>query len=207
MKYDEDYFERGVETGVSLYQNYRWMPEMTIRMAHYVVQHLQLKPKMKVLDYGCAKGYLVKALRILDIYAYGCDISRYAIDHADPEVKDLLEFIPESGIPYNSVFDVIITKDVLEHMTEGALNKFIRQSYLISQRAFHVVPLGNGHGYVIPEYEQDKTHIIRRPVDWWCERFESAGWTVEEMTYRKKGIKEAWTARFPKGNAFFTLSR
>ena len=32
-EYNQDYFERGIELGISGYNNYRWMPEFTIPMA------------------------------------------------------------------------------------------------------------------------------------------------------------------------------
>jgi len=69
-KYDEEYFESGLATGKSCYLNYRWLPELTIKMAHNIIRYLDLKENEKILDYGCAKGYLVKAFRILDIEAY-----------------------------------------------------------------------------------------------------------------------------------------
>ena len=82
-EFDENYYENGVITGKSCYVNYRWMPELTIKMAHSIIKYLNLNSNVKVLDYGCAKGFLVRALRLLDIDAYGCDISEYAINNAD----------------------------------------------------------------------------------------------------------------------------
>lgn len=69
--YDREYFEYGVETGKSNYQNYRWIPELTIPMAMTIIDLLGIKPNESVLDYGCAKGYLVKALRMLHRNAWG----------------------------------------------------------------------------------------------------------------------------------------
>ena len=39
----------------------------------------------RILDFGCAKGFLVKAMRILDVAAQGVDVSKYAIDRVDGE--------------------------------------------------------------------------------------------------------------------------
>ena len=65
--YDEDYFERGLSSGKSGYDNYRWLPELTIKFAYKIIKELNLREGDRVLDYGCAKGFFVKALRILDI--------------------------------------------------------------------------------------------------------------------------------------------
>ena len=87
MSYDADYFERGIETGKSRYQSYRWMPEATTAMAMAIIDELGIKPFDRVLDFGCAKGYLVRALRILHRQAWGVDISEYAISKVDKEVN------------------------------------------------------------------------------------------------------------------------
>ena len=47
--YNGDYFERGAETGVSLYSNYRWLPELTIPMCHHIIQFLNLKNMFCIL--------------------------------------------------------------------------------------------------------------------------------------------------------------
>ena len=38
--FNEDYYERGAETGKSLYSHYRWMPELTIPMAHHLARYI-----------------------------------------------------------------------------------------------------------------------------------------------------------------------
>ena len=60
--FDEKYFEDGVRSRVSAYENYRWMPERSIREASSIINNI---PFNTVLDYGCAKGFMVYALRLL----------------------------------------------------------------------------------------------------------------------------------------------
>ncbi|MDD9370982.1 MAG: methyltransferase domain-containing protein, partial [Acidimicrobiales bacterium] len=47
----------------------------------------QLAPA-RVLDAGCAKGFLVQQLRARGVEAFGIDISEYAISEVDDEVQD-----------------------------------------------------------------------------------------------------------------------
>ncbi len=74
--FDEKYFEDGVRSRVSAYENYRWMPERTIREASSIINNIQFD---NVLDYGCAKGFMVYAMRLLGKEAYGVDVSEYAV--------------------------------------------------------------------------------------------------------------------------------
>ena len=79
--YTQDYFENGINSGLSLYENYRWLPHSTIPMAASIAQKLGFNSTTTVLDYGCAMGYLVKAFRYLGFEASGFDISDYAISN------------------------------------------------------------------------------------------------------------------------------
>ena len=85
--YDEEYFERGIENKKSCYTNYRWIPELTIPLAFSMIEYLKISPEEKILDFGCAKGYLVKAFRLLHRQAFGYDISDYAKESAPYDVK------------------------------------------------------------------------------------------------------------------------
>ena len=210
ITYDEEYFENGLTTGKSCYLNYRWLPELTIKMAHNIIKYLGIKENEKVLDYGCAKGYLVKALRILDIEAYGCDVSNYAIKKVDAEIREHCKLIKNKKIliPFNFNFNWIITKDVLEHMREEMLDEFILQSYKKSNKCFHIIPLGDeNNNFIIPDYSLDKTHTLMKPRDWWIKKFESFGWNLFSFDYKIRGVKENWTQKYDKGNGFFIFKK
>ena len=208
--YDLDYFERGIMTGKSLYANYQWMPEMTLRMAHYIIRCLQIKDGDRVLDFGCAKGFLVKALRILGVSAWGCDISHYAIANCDSDAKPFCILADGfTGIIPCSLgdFDWIISKDVLEHMDGRDLDDFILYSASRARNSFHVIPLGNEETgkFIIPEYDRDTTHFNIHGARWWGNKFSSLGWRLRWYTNQITGIKENWTSIYPEGNGFFAL--
>lgn len=203
-QFDRDYFENGIAAGVSCYTNYRWLPELTVPMARAIARHMLLTREELVLDFGCAKGYLVKALRQDGFLAYGADISPYAISQADEGVRNLLSLVAPGEVPRGS-WDCIIAKDVLEHATEDDLPNILRAFHRSGARLFVVVPLGDGNGrYVIPEMEKDVTHRIRQPAEWWAHRIYEAGYSFVWTDYALPGIKENWTTRYPEGNGFFT---
>lgn len=208
--YDEAYFEYGIESGVSLYQNYRWMPELTIPMVMTIIDFLEIKRHQTILDFGCAKGFVVKALRLLYRNAYGVDVSRYAIDNVDPYVKHLclLKKGPcyvdaKHGFP--RVFDYCIAKDVFEHLSVSELSEEIYA--LPSDRIFAVIPLGEEGRYRAPANDLDVTHQICENESWWVNFFEKEGWRVIDLRLSIPGIKDHYYARFPTSHGFFTLSR
>ena len=206
--YDKEYFEDGIVTGKSCYQNYQWLPELTIKMAHNLIKYLSVKDGEKILDYGCAKGYLVKALRVLDVEAYGCDISEYAMHTIDTDVRDYCRLLPASGeLPFDMTFDWIVSKDVMEHMSEEQIDSFLTQAAGASRKMFHIIPLGDNGVFRVSSYHEDPSHIQIQDEDWWMKRFEACGWKVTSFEFIVKGIKEKWTQRYPKGNGFFVLEK
>lgn len=205
-EYDEDYFENGIPSGKSLYENYRWLPDLTISMAHHIAKIMQMEYDETVLDMGCAKGYLVKAFRLLGYDAYGVDISSYAISMADDMVREyvrLVKPLEDFKLPVN-FFEHIVCKDVLEHVPYNQIDGTLKLLRSQGKQMFAIIPLGDGNSYIVPAYELDITHKIRESLDWWIKQFKAAGFTIKFVTLQCRGIKGNW-AMWKGGNGFFLL--
>lgn len=204
--FNKDYFENGINTGVSLYTNYRWIPELTIPMAFRMIEFLGIKPTDKVLDYGCAKGYVVQAMRLLYRDCYGVDISEYAVEESEKHIRPYLQVLNGSNdllnLPFGiKQFDYVIAKDVFEHIPAEELKVIVANLRQICRCLFVVVPLGDGQKYYEPAYEFDKTHVIREDITWWSNLFLHSGFSVVKQHYKIPGIKDNWKCE--NGNGFF----
>lgn len=199
--FDKDYFQNGIKTGKSLYDRYRWMPELTMSMAMAMIDYLDIKRTDRILDYGCSRGYLVKAMRLLHRLAYGTDISEYAINDCDNEVKDFLRILnPDGTIPFKAPFDFGISKDVLEHIPYKYIDFVFEQLSKHCKELFIIVPLGEDGKYRILQYELDSTHVIRENDDWWAQKMSTFFTDLIVIDY-VPGIKGNWYDVNPKGNA------
>lgn len=170
-KYNEDYFLRGEETGVSNYSDYKWLPSLSYSLAGALIKFLDIKDKEVFKDYGCSRGYLVKALRDLGVNAYGLDISKWAIDNCHPDVKDSVYLI-QSKIIFTQ--DYFYCKDVLEHLTDDELNEVLDTAFSYTNKSLlFIFPLCevDGGPYLYPNDEKDKTHIQRRTLASWLSLF------------------------------------
>jgi len=196
--FDEKYFEDGVRHRVSAYENYRWMPERTIREASSIINNIKFDT---VLDYGCAKGFMVYALRLLGKEAYGADVSEYAVENCHPKVKDYLQVI-ETTEQLSGGWDLIIAKDVLEHIPKDLIPSVLSELRRRCKTLFVAVPLGDGKRYRIREYEMDVTHVVREPEEWWLTAIVNAGFKIKYFDYEFGHLKENWTENHPHGNAF-----
>lgn len=205
-QYDADYFLRGRQTGKSLYEDYRWLPGLTIPMVNSIINHTGIAKSDTILDFGCARGYVVRAFREMEYNAYGYDTSKWAIENADESVRDYL--MDSDHICFSHNYDWIVAKDVLEHVDYIALvvNDLLK---VARKGVFVVVPLSEWDGteYVITEYEKDVTHVQRLSLMTWLAMFVRPGWSVT-ASYRVPGVKDNWhKPEWERGNGFITARR
>ena len=213
IKYDKDYFENGIAKNISCYENYRWLPELTYPIAFSVAHCLKLKKNDDVLEYGCAHGYLVKALNDFGINAFGVDISEYAIKNCPNDIKKRLSIIKENNFNKvikkfklkKKIFDHAISKDVMEHIDKDKLPNILNNLSKICKNLLVVVPLGDNSIYRIDTYHLDKTHIIAENEKWWINLFKTNGFKLSKFEYKIDGIKDKWYKINKKGNGFFFL--
>ncbi len=88
LKFGYEYFDGTRAQGYGGYSyDGRWQA-----VARRLVAHYGLGPGDKVLDIGCAKGFLVKDLRdaVAGLTVFGLDISSYALSHAHPDAQAYL---------------------------------------------------------------------------------------------------------------------
>jgi hypothetical protein len=193
-KFNKDYYEDGVRKKLSGYQEYKWMPTRSIPEAIDIIQNINFNT---CVDYGCAKGFLVHALRILGKDAYGEDISEYAIKNAHPAVA---EFV---SLPNDKTYDLLIAKDILEHVEETELPKLLNIFTKKAKNFFFVIPLGDDNLFRIREYEVDITHVTKKDEEWWMTLFARCNIKITKFSYSFGSVKEKWIQSYPYGNGFF----
>ena len=114
-EYGFDYFDGSREYGYGGYRyDGRWLP-----IAEDLIAHWGLKPGMRVLDIGCAKGFLVKDLMKAcpDLDAFGLDISEYALMHCESEVVGRLHLGNALKLPFpDKSFDAIVCINAIHNL-------------------------------------------------------------------------------------------
>jgi predicted TPR repeat methyltransferase len=194
--FTKDYYEDGVRKHISGYENYSWQPTRSIPEALDIQNYFDFDT---CVDYGCAKGFLVHALRILGSKAYGEDMSEYAIENCHPAVKDYL------SLPNKKIYDLLICKDMLEHVEEVDIPAVLHLFKQKSDQFFFTIPLGDNDRFRIREYEVDITHVTKKDEEWWIKTFEKHGFELIKFCYEFGSIKRKWVDKFPYGNGFFIL--
>ena len=203
-KFDKDYYENGVKKGISGYENYKWLPTRSIPEAITICENINFQ---SVLDFGCAKGFLVHALNLLGKEAIGVDISEYALQTSLEQVKDKLFLLDKPLSEMEFKIDLLIAKDVLEHIPEEDIDNVLSEFYKVCDQAFLVIPLGDNDAFRIREYEIDKTHVTRKDEEWWINKIKKSGFKLKSFNYNFGNIKEKWIPQYKYGNGFFIITK
>ena len=206
--YDADYYERGKVSGKGWLENYRWMPQRNFREALAYIDYLELNENSFVLDVGCAKGFIVRALNELEIKAHGCDISEYALSFTKP--FDCWYCTNDESWTMRSNFGYThaIAKDVFEHLTKEQLPKVLNNIAKVTNKIMCIIPMGDNGYYRIPEYHLEISHLICENEEWWINKFIEYGWSLVKGTNHVKGLKDNWqTDKQNYGNYVFVLER
>ena len=189
-RFPAEYYLRGQSLGLSCYENYSWHPEMTEPTARAILECLQPAPGDTLLDFGCARGYLVRVFRAWGYSAWGVDVSRWAVgEGADSDAKPYLS--TELQLEH---YDWLIAKDVFEHVPLPDL-PLLRRTLrpCILRGALVIVPLSctDGGVYVEPTEEKDTTHCVRMTQSTWLAFLKSIWpWWDWAVANRVPGIKD-----------------
>ncbi|GAH77178.1 unnamed protein product, partial [marine sediment metagenome] len=119
---------------------------------------LSTKLRGKVVDIGCAMGYIVARLRKAGVDAWGVDVSRYALSHAPEEVKPYLKLASADSLPFhNKEFDMAVSFSAFEHLPPAMVAKAIAEVVRVANRGVISVTPGDD-----PHFDEDVTHQTKQ---------------------------------------------
>lgn len=177
-QYGYEYFDGAREYGYGGYRyDGRWVP-----IAEDFVEHWNLKPGMRVLDIGCAKGFLVKDLLKIcpGLEVFGLDVSEYALTHCEPEVVGRLHLGSMVKLPFpDKSFDAVICINTLHNLEITDCISAIKEIERISNYGKSYIQVDS---YRTPEEREifvdwvltARTHEY---PDGWRKLFQDAGYT------------------------------
>ena len=176
-EYGQIYFDGPREYGYGGYRyDGRWVP-----VAEDIVAHFGLKAGDRVLDVGCAKGFLVKDLLKVcpGLEVFGIDVSEYAMMHCEPEVVGRLHLGNATRLPFpDGSFKAVISLNTLHNLERPELITALREmERLAPGRGFVQVD-----SYRTPEQkavfeEWVLTAKFHDYPDGWRKLFQEAGYT------------------------------
>jgi ubiquinone/menaquinone biosynthesis C-methylase UbiE len=115
-KFGHDYFDGSRQYG---YGGYHYNEKYWTKTAQFIVEHYNLTPDSFILDIGCAKGFLIKDLlktgKVKNVF--GIDISSYAVNHSEKEIKGLTFISDAKNLPFkDKQFDLVLSINTIHNL-------------------------------------------------------------------------------------------
>lgn len=171
--YDTEYFVYNYLRHVNTW--YGFLVKLYYR---YVAYYCMIKPtnickNSKVLDIGCSVGILVQQFNKLGYQAIGIDINKAAIENSlCPQSCFLVN--TTSQLEYqDNYFDLVVSREVLEHIPLSDIDKCIREWDRVGKRVMvHIIGVAERGPRVI----DNPLHVNIKPEKWWIDKFKEHGY-------------------------------
>lgn len=117
-----------------------------------------------LLDVGCGPGLLVLMLRELGVDATGVDASLSALETAPLEVQEHVSSGDILDLPFKTAnYDVVVCREVLEHLTAIEVLQAIRELCRVSKRLIYLTTRFSYQSESLlaleTEFDADPSHI------------------------------------------------
>ena len=110
------------------YYDGRWIP-----VARDIIEHFGSQRSLRILDVGCAKGFLVNDLVGLNQHAFGLDISRYALDRCPSEMVGRLHLGSAEDLPFpDNSFDAVVSINTIHNLPRPEALRALREIQRVS---------------------------------------------------------------------------
>jgi len=132
-QYGKEFFDGDRDHG---YGGFHYNPRFWQPVIPDLKSHFGLNEDSKVLDIGCAKGFMLHDMRQLipGIEVNGIDVSEYAIDNGIDDVRDCLQVGDARELPYeDNSFDAVISINTVHNLDRDECAQAIREIERVSR--------------------------------------------------------------------------
>lgn len=137
-----------------------------------ILNYFKIKSNSKVLEVGCAKGFILDEFQKKKMDVYGVDISNYAIKTSLESVRNkiILTNLAKKKFFRDNYFDFIICKEVLPHLSKKEIKQLIVNINAISndnKKIYFIIQVPSMKKYKKNFKNWDVTHkSIMTKIEW-----------------------------------------
>lgn len=137
-------------------------------------EHYELQPGSRILEIGCAKGFILVEFQKAGMQVAGVDASTYAMEHAHPDVQTDIQVGSAATLEFDAdTFDFVFGKEVLPHVPADQLRQSIGECMRVSKGpVFFEIQTGDTSDDLELIRQWDPTHTILEKPIWWLSIFE-----------------------------------
>ncbi len=177
-RFGEEFFDGDRLTG---YGGFNYHPRFWTDTVKRFRDHYDLKPGSRVLDIGCAKGFMMYDFTLLmpEIDIHGIDVSEYAIANAKPEVADRVQVADAKALPFDdNSFDLVIGINTLHNLPLDECKQAFREIMRVTRKdAFVMNDAWRNEQEKQAMLAWNLTALTYMHVDDWKKLFDEVGYT------------------------------
>ena len=134
QKFPKEYFDGKRAHG---YGGYYYNPKFFRKIVKAMIRHYKLNNKSKILDIGCAKGFMMyefkKALPACEVR--GIDISRYCKLQAMEKIKKYIKVGTCEKLPYtDKYFDFVVSISTIHNVNKSGIERSLKEIMRVSKK-------------------------------------------------------------------------
>lgn len=176
-KFGKAYFDGDRLTG---YGGYGYHPRFWTDTVKLFRDHYQLAEDARVLDVGCAKGFMMYDFKLLmpKLDIRGVDVSQYALDHALEDMKPLIEVADAKELPFeDGSFDLVISINTIHNLPLEDCKEALREIQRVTRKdAFIINDAWRNDREKAGMLAWNLTALTYMHVDDWVKLFQEAGY-------------------------------
>jgi len=133
-KFDIEYFDGDRLTG---YGGYSYSPRFWTETVEHIKKVYNLSDDSKILDIGCAKGFMMHDLSLVIPKAeiIGVDISNYAIKNCIGSMENNISYANANNLPFeDNYFDLVISINTLHNLPLIDCKQALREMTRVSKK-------------------------------------------------------------------------
>lgn len=176
-KFGKEFFDGSRDYG---YGGFNYNPKFWTKVVRDFKDFYNLKNNAKILDVGCAKGFMLHDFKLLNenFQIYGIDISEYAIKNCHPSVKDFVKIGNAKKIDYpDNYFDLVISINSVHNLDFENCKKALKEIQRVSKKnSFITVDAFRSQEEKEAMFDWNLTAQTILSVDDWIKLFKEIGY-------------------------------
>ena len=177
-QFGKDFFDGERRHG---YGGFQYNPRFWQPVVPTFQQHYGLNESHRLLDVGCAKGFMLHDFLTLipGITVHGVDVSEYAIEQALESVSSMVQVADARELPFpDNSFDLVISINTIHNLEREELIQALREIERVSSKnAFITVDAYRNDEEKEAMFAWNLTAKTILSVPDWIELFKEAGYT------------------------------
>jgi ubiquinone/menaquinone biosynthesis C-methylase UbiE len=155
QKFSKEYFDGHRAYG---YGGYYYNKKFFRKIVKRMIRYYKLNNSSKILDIGCAKGFMMYELKryLPNCEVKGIDISQYCKIHAIKKIKRYIKIGTCEKLPYpDKYFDFVFSISTIHNVTKRGIKKSLKE----------IVRVANKHSFI--RVKAYNTLTEKKRIDEW----------------------------------------